>query len=249
MFGRLDQSRSRRGWLTRNNYAPRAFGVGLGFNRDYGFGRGYYGRRGWGRVRSFRRCNDFVSFGLGYSLGRFSGFRRSRLYRCNSFPYFGYNNFRYGGFGSWGTGYYGLTSFAPAFYGFDYPVYSAPGAPVYVDVDNYNYVDPNAYGTGTTNYYNADPNALGVVPSAPSSQATTLSHRELAEAAFYRGEYDLARRELIRALLANPDDAELEMFYAYAHFATADYATGSTALRRALQSDPSLVNLPLDIAA
>lgn len=76
-----------------------------------------------------------------------------------------------------------------------------------------------------------------------------MSHRELAEAAFYRGEYDLARREVIQAMLATPDDAELEMFYGFVHFAVDDYATAASAVRRAMSTDPSLITQPLDIAS
>lgn len=111
-----------------------------------------------------------------------------------------------------------------------------------IDINNYGYNDGTDYGY-------SDDTSLSVVPPSSSQPQATATHRQLAETAFYRGEYDLARREVIRAMLATPDDAELEMFYGFVHFAVDDFATASSAIRRALSADPSLITGPLDIAA
>ncbi len=272
MFRRFDQSFSRQNWLNRNNYPNRAFGVGRGFNRSFGFGgrgfggrgfggRGFGGRRfggggffggfgndcffnggsfrwgNFGRFGRFNRCrrfNNFFSFGLGLGFGRSWGCRRP-LYNAAFYdPFFTLPFYSYGT----SFGYLPVTT---AYYDSSYPVYSAPGAPVNIDIDNYGY--------GSFSEYDVDDTNLSVVPPSTNPPQVTTSHRELAEAAFMRGEYDLARREAIQAMLVVGDDAELEMFYAFTHFATLDFVTASQALRRALGADPSMITQPLDIAA
>ncbi|NOX58959.1 MAG: tetratricopeptide repeat protein [Planctomycetes bacterium] len=179
-------------------------------------------------------------------MGSRAGLRNSFFYGYNNYPYYGFNSYGLNSF----YDYAPVASFAPlapVYGGVGYSTYSAPSSPVYIDVNNYGSNDPNAYGSGGMYSQNGG-NSLSVSQNS-SPSLPSLSHRDLAAAAFYRGEYDLARRELIRAMLALPDDAELLMFYAYAHFATGDYVTAAQAIRRAIDSDPSLVNQPVDVAA
>jgi tetratricopeptide (TPR) repeat protein len=182
-----------------------------------------------------------VSFGLGFSFGRYSGYRSS-YYRTYYDPFYSYPYYSYGT----SFGYVPVTT---AYYGASYPVYSAPGTPVNIDVNNYGYGSDN-YGYSSPGEYGySDESSYGVVPPSSSQPQATATHRQLAEAAFYRGEYDLARREVIQAMLATPDDAELEMFYAFVHFAVDEYATATSAIRRAISADPSLIIQPLDVAS
>ncbi len=255
MFGRLDRSNGRNNWLDRNNYPNRAFGIGRGFNRydGYSYRRGYrrdrfLGYDHWhlGNFRRYNRCNRFwgysnyLSFGLGLSIGRYTGYRRS-CFRTYYDPFYTYPYYSYGA----SFGYVPVTT---AYYGLSYPVYSSPGTPVNIDINNYGYSDGNVYGYSTDPAAGAD-TGVSVVPPSSSQPQAALSHRQLAEAAFYRGEYDLARREVIQAMLITPDDAELEMFYGFVHFAVDDYATAASAVRRAMNADPSLITQPLDIAS
>lgn len=72
-------------------------------------------------------------------------------------------------------------------------------------------------------------------------------HRELGERYFAEGRYDDARRAFVQAMLESPDDAELLVLYAYAHFAGGDYRMASSSLERALRLDPTLIDSPVDL--
>jgi Flp pilus assembly protein TadD len=132
---------------------------------------------------------------------------------------------------------------------------------VYGSYNTYNYYDSDydvgargmaaPYASSTTNnYWVTQPvsgAALGAATSRADGSVYTYSHRRAGLQAFFNGDYDLARREFVRALLAEPDDPELVMLYGFAHFATGDYLVATLALRRALGDDPTLIDRPVDI--
>jgi tetratricopeptide (TPR) repeat protein len=83
----------------------------------------------------------------------------------------------------------------------------------------------------------------------PDEGIAADSYRTIAIQAFARGDFETARREFIRAVVAEPEDAELLMMYGYAHFATGDYLVAALSIRRAIEDDPSLLGGPVDIMA
>lgn len=234
----LEQSPSRLDWYRRNNYPPRAFGVGHGYNDGFGYrGPGYRGgyyRRGGVCFDSPRGFSAYVRLGIS-------------SYRCR--PYYGYS--RLGCFNrgvvAYQPYYYGWPAF-PAFYSYASPVYYndyyttvVESSPAYVErvVDNY-YTDDSYYSDGTSY---STPYGLGTT-SAPVTDAT---NRELGERAYFDGNYDAARQHFVRALLDEPDNPEVMIMYAYCHFATGDYQVAAMAIRRAFESDATLIESPIDL--
>jgi tetratricopeptide (TPR) repeat protein len=128
---------------------------------------------------------------------------------------------------------------------YDTDVMAQPAYPVasqYAPVDPNAYADPNTYSQPqqqqqAPQQQQVQPQQTGMAPS----DAT------LAMQAFYRGDYETARREFIRAIVASPDDPELLMMYGFAHFATGDYLVATLAIRRAIKDDPTLIESPVDI--
>ena len=246
-FARLDQERGYQDWYKRHGYPPRAFGIGYGFDDDWNrtcqgddFTRGSYYDRTCG------------SFGLHVRVGR----RPSYYWSTCRYP--DWNSYCRSYFVPVSYPYYcGTTSYA-----YGYPYYWGYSRPTFSSHSTYNYYyddDGNAFETvdaatpynygSTSNVWLAQPVGAGAGsgPTAvPSSGQYT--HRRLGVSAFYDGDFGLARREFVRALLALPDDPELLMLYAYAHFATGDYLVATLAIRRALHADPTLIDSPVDIA-
>jgi len=70
---------------------------------------------------------------------------------------------------------------------------------------------------------------------------------ELGVTAFGQGRFEDARRALVSALLAAPEDPELIMLYAYAHFATGDYLISALSLKQAMELDDTLIAKPIDL--
>lgn len=139
------------------------------------------------------------------------------------------------------------TYLLPTFYPYGYGSYFF-GRDYWPDVE-YNTYETNYYlgdsdsqtGTGVT-YSQPVGTSVTVLPATPQQAAT---HRQLAAQAFAGGDFPLARREYVRAMLAEPEDPELIMLYGFAHFATGDYLVAALAIRKALQADPTLVDHPI----
>jgi hypothetical protein len=231
-FDRLDHDASRLDWLHRNGYGPQAFGIGLGLNSRYG----RYGATGvLSRYDSGRRCP-----GVRVRIGLQRCYRERPVWRrwcyrpswCGSSWYDRYpscaSSFYYPAL--W-PAYFGSTTYV-----YEYPTYVKSQYPI----ESY-------YGDG--GYYADGSNFAGTQLVEPDETIAPVenTHVDQAIAAFQRGEFDLARRELIRAMIAYPDDPELLMLYGYAHFATGDYLVASLAIRRALNADPTLIDSPVDI--
>jgi tetratricopeptide (TPR) repeat protein len=179
-------------------------------------------------------------------------------YHHHSYPY--WNVYDYGYYApAYHGGYY-----ASATYIGGYPVSYPYSSPVYNTYETNNYYDDAAYGTpytgtsydgtaydGTAYDGSAYDNRGTGYPTDDGSYTTQspgqLSHIDMGMRAFQIGDYGLARREFVRAMLAVPDDPELVMLYGYAHFATGDYLVASLAIRRALRDDPTLIDQPVDI--
>ncbi len=119
-------------------------------------------------------------------------------------------------------------------------------------VTNYvmdNYVPGSYVTTGVPiagEYVEDSVSAVASVGVAPMSTQVS-SQRQVGEGAFFAGDYSLARRQFVRALLATPDDAEVLMLYGYSHFATGDYLVAALSVRRALEADPTLIEYPIDV--
>lgn len=225
----LEHSPSRLDWYRRNNYPPRAFGVGFGFHRDFGRrGGGFFHRRGPVCFDSPRRFSAFVSLGISN-------------FRCR--PFFGFS--RLGCFNR------GLIGYQPFFAGWSaFPAYSWWDAPVVYN--NYTTVvetSPTYVDRVVETYYADDPaytTPYGV-GSTSAPPVTDASNRELGERAFLDGNYEAARQHFVRALLDEPNNPEVMIMYAYCHFATGDYQVAAMAIRRAFESDATLIESPIDL--
>lgn len=85
-----------------------------------------------------------------------------------------------------------------------------------------------------------------VPPESTTAQEVT-SWVELGNTAFAAERYDEARHLYMRAVLADDDDGYAKLFYGLANFALGDYGAAATAVRRALQSIPDLIEDPIDL--
>ncbi|HRX85611.1 MAG TPA: hypothetical protein P5572_11390 [Phycisphaerae bacterium] len=253
-YNRPEYDSGRIDWYRRNNYPSPAFGVGYGFN-DLGVGsRSTLGVWGIGRSYGRGRHHDHdrgSSWSLGFSY--YGG-------RSNCWPYglgaYGHRHH----FKSWC--YPQTTTYVT---GWGYPWYNtyswgypySTGYGLWDDADiNYdstyvtnNYYDTDYYdGTTSQSGITAYPQSTTSVPAATPQAPQAQDHDRLGLQAFAQGDYDLARREFVRAILATPESPELIMLYGYAHFATGDYLIASMAIRRATEADPTLIESPIDLA-
>jgi hypothetical protein len=254
-FGRHD-----RGFFGRRDLLGRAgsFAVGVGVGRNIARNRfdRFVDRRiglGWGGL-GWGGC---VNRGWGFN--RYC-FPRRRVTFVNTW-------------GGWGcspgfvnTGLWGGGLWAPGVW--TTGLWASPWIGGGDDIEYENtYVTNNYYGTdqldpnATTGY--AVPQSGTVTPLPGTGQvmgqsqapgqvtppAGFVSHANDALRAFAAGNYALARRELVRAILAKPDDPEMIMLYGYAHFATGDYLVAALAIRRAIEADPTLIDQPIDLTA
>ena len=264
MFDRLDQSPGYYEWYERNGYPLRSYGIGYGLydrcrnEKSLSFSLGL----SWDRY-------SFANYGLRKNSichnrhhGRQRGHGHWSKY-CNSFfvPIC-YSRTYWPSYSRANRYYSDYTT--PVTNVYEYETnnyYGADNTPVYDYSDNYTQsYDSGYYDSGSdsgytgflstpvpvnTDYYDS----VGYETSEESTPATTVpfSSRQCAETAFFNGDYDLARRQYVRAVLAMPEDAELLMLYGYAHFATGDYMVASLSIRRALLADPTLIDTPVDI--
>ena len=84
-------------------------------------------------------------------------------------------------------------------------------------------------------------------PYAPTIAGSAApSFLQQGDAVFRQGRYDEARRLYTRALLADEADPAAQLSYAFAHFAVGRHNVAAMALRRALASDPELMDTPPD---
>ncbi len=253
MYDRLDNAPDRLNWLSRNGYGPRAFGI------PYGYRIGE-GRHGGGRRPALFHDSD-ISAGVRVRFGWRNCFDRLHDHGARFFPgRFGFHR-RY----SWcQPAYYPVvySSFWPTSFGWCWDTWNYAG--LFPDYYAYNYGQPYVENY-VTNYYNGlspgeatnssvfvNPRQVVPLPEEGMEGAANVpgaaeSHYELGMQAFANGEYDLARREFVRAMLAMPNDPELMMLYGYAHFATGDYMVAALSIRQALTADPTLIDQPVDI--
>ena len=74
----------------------------------------------------------------------------------------------------------------------------------------------------------------------------TSSFLQEGDALFREGRYEEARRQYVRALLADENDPAVQLSYGFAHFALGEYRVAARAVRRALTADPGLMDAPPD---
>lgn len=254
-------------WYRRNNYPSPAYGVGYGFNDMGVAARSTLGRRGIGRDHWDGRGDRDSSWRLGLSYHSGRGWDRydGWPYRLGGYDHHHHHGFRRWCYptttvvAGWNYPWYGWGAWAGSGWGYsyvwDYPTYSyglwdSPDTDIeYEDVNIINNYYGNDYAdTGSATGINAVPLAPATTPSAPAAPAVE-PHDQLGLQAFNQGDYELARREFVRAILATPDAPELTMLYGYAHFATGDYMIAAMAIRRATEADATLIESPIDVAA
>jgi tetratricopeptide (TPR) repeat protein len=178
-------------------------------------------------------CYDTRYVGFGFSLGR-----------------------RYRGLGScWPTPCYSSCyPFSYPYFNTFYPVYLGTTAYVY-DWGAYGplaYEDTLPAGGEAVSDQTADAQQPGretYVPGTHEPAPEYFTHTDLGLTAFYEGDFEAARREFVRAILADAENAETLMLYGYAHFATGDYLVSALAVRKALRMDPTLIDNPIDIVS
>jgi len=262
-YSRAEFDSGRMEWSRRNNYGAPAHGVGYGFNDTRAMarssvGRGAFDRRGFGRDgavgRWYGRSTD-IDIDVNINRGPRYGYWRDNdcWPSVVSVP-------RYCGVRSWCYPRYSTTFCAS--WGWGYPWYGwGWGWGSYYPytglwgIGETEYEVENTYVTN--NYYYDDNQQVSTVPPsqlAPAQTttgivATPVSPVQEGLDAFARGDFEAARRAFVRAILTEPDEAQLIMLYGYAHFATGDYLVSAMAIRRATEMDATLIDQPIDLAA
>lgn len=268
-YRRPEHDAGRIGWYKRNNYPSPAYGIGYGLHDTRvsarsGYYRGFKDRHhGYYRHDRYSRRGSSLHLGIHINRGGDYCYRGSYwrpYYRdyCGGY----YNNYYFSYGRRWCAPYYRTTSFiytgCSPWYDWWWPTwgYGLYGGVYFDDDDDYEIEYEPTYITN--NYYTdaATPSATQV-PAAYTSVATggvvtstsADASRDLALQAFGQGNFDLARREFVQALLAEPDDPELVMLYGYAHFATGDWLVAALSIRRAIEADATLIDRPIDISS
>lgn len=80
-----------------------------------------------------------------------------------------------------------------------------------------------------------------------SNAVPAISYEAQADAAASVGDYESARRLYVRAMLARPSDADLQLSYALVHLGLGEYTIAAVALRRSLAMAPDLMDEPPDL--
>ena len=80
-----------------------------------------------------------------------------------------------------------------------------------------------------------------------SNAVPAISYEAQAAAAASAGNYESARRLYVRAMLARPSEADLQLSYALAHLGLGEYTIAALAVRRSLVMAPDLMDAPPDL--
>jgi hypothetical protein len=259
-YGSARTGVSRRSAFGRRGSSGKGFAYFGGNNRNGLHGRGY-------DSGFYGRANAFVKGArLGWKYGKRNGFNSAYSYydNCYRWPYhlgvsgcrtYGYKGYCYPRYSTslylgWGNPWAGYST---GLWSSGYDDYYYDNDTTYV---TNNYYDDSANASSTLGNYGTSIPQSSVGSQSPGiSQGTNIpvqsmgAHQSNGVQAFTQGDFDLARREFVRAILATPEDPELVMLYGYAHFATGDYLVASLAIRRATEADPTLIERPIDITA
>ncbi|MFQ5591757.1 MAG: tetratricopeptide repeat protein [Phycisphaerae bacterium] len=241
--GRLGHRVGRRGHGTSASLAL-GLDIRLGhwgghYYRDHWWRGGYNALAYYHRYRGYRRCYGSIYAGYGPIYYRYFGFPDYYSY----YPYSTVIDYPYQPLLSpvhdttiiYAQGSQSAPPPAAEAY------ISAPAQPQPVDPGEANDVElPQPSPASQT--------AAGAATSATDAGEVT-PWTELGATAFAAGRYDEARYLYMRAVLADDGDGYAKLFYGLANFAAGEYGAAATAVRRALEAIPDLIDDPIDLRA
>ncbi len=230
------------------NHGNGSISFGLGSGSFSAYYSGSHGRFGYGYrsrhhddYRHYNRCYSSIygSYGLGY-----------HPYRRAYYPYYG--SYDYDPYYSYASVFdYGYRPLLPASSDTTVIYMQDAGTTQPAATETYYSAPAQPAPTAETVYSAPQPvdTEMPQVQSVAPSESTEeqVSWVELGGTAFAAGRYDEARHLYMRAVLADDTDGYAKLFYALANLAAGEYGAAATAVRRALEAAPELIDDPIDL--